>query len=327
MADNRHVLGDLDARLRDDDEAVYRLTMSAAGTTVEAAAAALGRDVHAVRASIDRLAADELLLRTGEGRWRAVSPEVALRPVVERSRERLRRDETMYAELVEVFHAQRDSSSADGMVELVEGDAQAARVTQIEVGARERFCAFQTGGNTVVPVVATLDPEWRPPGLGPELHRLTAVRPDLEYRFVVDALFLQEPGALRKIDDWLAAGQEVRISDEVVPKVLLADGSVALAKVSPDAAVVLRGPLARLAQSLFDAVWRHARPYRADQELGVEDAQLLQLMLAGLTDAAMAKQLGTSQRTVQRRLRGLMDAARVTTRLQLGWYALRHQWV
>jgi hypothetical protein len=56
------------------------------------------------------------------------------------------------------------------------------------------------------------------------------------------------------------------------------------------------------------------------------DRQILSLMLAGLTDQAVATQLDLSLRTVQRRLRHLQDLAGVKSRMQLGWYAGRHSW-
>ena len=57
------------------------------------------------------------------------------------------------------------------------------------------------------------------------------------------------------------------------------------------------------------------------------DRQILSLLLAGLTDQAVASQLDLSLRTVQRRLRHLQDLAGVQSRMQLGWYAARHDWV
>ncbi|MFN8167867.1 MAG: hypothetical protein U0S36_03690 [Candidatus Nanopelagicales bacterium] len=45
-----------------------------------------------------------------------------------------------------------------------------------------------------------------------------------------------------------------------------------------------------------------------------------------MTDQALAGQLGLSLRTVQRRIRVLMDKAGVDTRIQLGWYAGRANW-
>lgn len=50
-------------------------------------------------------------------------------------------------------------------------------------------------------------------------------------------------------------------------------------------------------------------------------------MLAGLTDQAVANQLGLSVRTVQRRVATLMGACSVHTRIQLGVQAERRGWV
>ncbi|WP_416900553.1 hypothetical protein [Micromonospora echinospora] len=51
------------------------------------------------------------------------------------------------------------------------------------------------------------------------------------------------------------------------------------------------------------------------------------MLLAGLTDQVVAAQLGLSLRTLQRRLRYLMDPVGVQTRMQLGWHAARHGWL
>ncbi|MCC3651053.1 hypothetical protein LIX60_06110 [Streptomyces sp. S07_1.15] len=56
------------------------------------------------------------------------------------------------------------------------------------------------------------------------------------------------------------------------------------------------------------------------------DLRILSLLLAGLTDASAAKQLDLGLRTVQRRVKRLMEIAGVSTRLQLGWYACEHGW-
>src|SRR4051812_767477 len=55
--------------------------------------------------------------------------------------------------------------------------------------------------------------------------------------------------------------------------------------------------------------------------------EVLSLLLAGLTDASVAKQLDLGLRTVQRRVKRLMDLTGVTTRLQLGWHAYERGWV
>lgn len=51
------------------------------------------------------------------------------------------------------------------------------------------------------------------------------------------------------------------------------------------------------------------------------DRKVLTLLLAGHTDAAVAARLGVSLRTVQRRVRHLMNLAGTDSRILLGWYA------
>lgn len=48
---------------------------------------------------------------------------------------------------------------------------------------------------------------------------------------------------------------------------------------------------------------------------------------AGLTDRAVAIQLGLSMRTVQRRVRALMDRTGVDTRFRLGAEAVQRGWI
>jgi DNA-binding NarL/FixJ family response regulator len=49
--------------------------------------------------------------------------------------------------------------------------------------------------------------------------------------------------------------------------------------------------------------------------------------MTGLTDEAVAAHLGTSLRTVQRRVRHLMDLTGGRTRLQLGFQVARRGWL
>jgi DNA-binding NarL/FixJ family response regulator len=89
--------------------------------------------------------------------------------------------------------------------------------------------------------------------------------------------------------------------------------------------------------ALFDRVWRDGLPLVLGADGVVEgstgdglpelDARILGLLLAGLTDQAVANQLGLSMRTVQRRVRALMDRVAAETRLQLGFQAARRGWL
>ncbi|MFE9310648.1 hypothetical protein ACIQCF_23520 [Streptomyces sp. NPDC088353] len=53
----------------------------------------------------------------------------------------------------------------------------------------------------------------------------------------------------------------------------------------------------------------------------------LALLHVGLTDAAIARQLGMGHRTVQRRLHALMMEVGAATRFQLGRHAARSGWL
>jgi DNA-binding NarL/FixJ family response regulator len=58
-----------------------------------------------------------------------------------------------------------------------------------------------------------------------------------------------------------------------------------------------------------------------------DDMLLLELLLNGLTDQAIASRLGVGERTVQRRVRDLIDLVGVQTRIQLIWQASQRGWI
>ncbi|WP_220447187.1 S8 family serine peptidase [Nonomuraea deserti] len=74
--------------------------------------------------------------------------------------------------------------------------------------------------------------------------------------------------------------------------------------------------------------WAATKAKVVSMSLGssVPDGGADPMAVAGLTDEAVAGQLDLSLRTLQRRLRALMDLAGVRTRVQLGWHAARHGW-
>ncbi|MBD3940633.1 helix-turn-helix transcriptional regulator [Microbacterium sp. NEAU-LLC] len=257
--------------------------------------------------------------------------------MVARSRDRLRRAEDAFLELVEAYRREHTAAAASDLVEFVDGrSAQAAWISRLESGAHRSIDVFQTGRNLVVPVADSIyedppEPDAEPEastGFDPLAEPAAAHHDGVRYRVVVDSDFLTEPAAIRALDERLALGHEVRIVDDPLAKLVIVDGELGMIQVSGTASVVLRAPLVVLGAQLFETTWRHARPYFSDgAQLSTDDRRVLQLMLAGLTDAAAASQLGTSPRTIQRRLRALMNRAQVTSRVQLGWHAMRNNWI
>jgi DNA-binding NarL/FixJ family response regulator len=82
--------------------------------------------------------------------------------------------------------------------------------------------------------------------------------------------------------------------------------------------------------ALFESVWSRAIPVQ-DRTLPIADriqltevqGRLLDLLDAGLTDEAIARHLGLGYRTVQRRIRELMELFGAKTRFQLGVQTVR----
>ncbi|MEV6673480.1 helix-turn-helix transcriptional regulator [Streptomyces sp. NPDC051162] len=127
----------------------------------------------------------------------------------------------------------------------------------------------------------------------------------------------------------------VRAVGRVPAEFVVADRAAALVVLSPHTALAVRpGALLTSLADLFEDEWRRALPLRtcADDapyeaaEPDAVDLEVLSLLLAGLTDAGAAKQLGLGLRTVQRRVKRLMELAGVTTRLQLGRHAAERGW-
>jgi len=140
---------------------------------------------------------------------------------------------------------------------------------------------------------------------------------------------------------YVAAGEEARVSALVPLKLAISDDALGLVPISSGSAemscilVHSCGLLDSLA-ALFELLWARARPVvagAATVEQGPaetpthDDRRLLSLLLAGLTDAAAARELGMSLRTFQRRLQTLMIAADADNRLHLGWHAHAQGWV
>ncbi|MFD4227461.1 helix-turn-helix transcriptional regulator [Streptomyces sp. NPDC058545] len=250
----------------------------------------------------------------------------ALHSSLTRLQEDLRRADDSLTHLLGRWGPEHAAGQDQFMEFIDERRVQAQRLYELEYGARTSLLVFQSGANTVAPVPTTLPGDEEP--AEPEPPRRKDGNPTASYRVVVDRDFLAEPEALRALDERLAAGHQVRVVDQPLIKLAVADGETAMVQVESCRSMMLRPPLVALATELFEAVWRRSRPYlREDGDLSPTDRRILQLMLSGLTDAATAHQLGTSSRTIQRRVRALMDLAAVDSRVQLGWYAMRNNWV
>ncbi|MDF3149738.1 helix-turn-helix transcriptional regulator, partial [Streptomyces sp. T21Q-yed] len=244
-------------------------------------------------------------------------------------RHELEKAELAAAMLAEEYRAGIAEPAVHDLVEVVIGAAAVSqRFLQLQLGASKEVCALVTGS----PVAVT--------GVENDAEEQAADR-GVRYRVVLERSVLDQPHGITELSAALGREEQVRIVDRVPTKLVIADGSLALVPLTsrtsePAALVVHASGLLELLSGLFESVWREALPVRLgpsgvteQQPDGPDDTDLevLSLLLAGLTDASVAKHLDLGLRTVQRRVKRLMELTGVTTRLQLGWHAYERGWV
>ncbi|MFI6079614.1 helix-turn-helix domain-containing protein [Streptomyces sp. NPDC051217] len=272
------------------------------------------------------------------GRWVAAPPAVALGALLTQQRHELERAELAAVLLAEEYRAESAGPAVHDLVEVVTGaSAVAHRFHQLQLGATEEIRALVTGRPVVVSGVDNESEE-------------RAVTRGVRYRVVIEREVLSLPDGITELSAALGRDEQVRVVDRVPTKLMIADRTLAMVPLTAGAAepatlVVHASGLLESLSGLFEAVWRDALPLRLVPGVGgagrdgatvTEDAvagpdetdlEVLSLLLAGMTDASVAKQLDLGLRTVQRRVKGLMELAGVTTRLQLGWHAYEKGWV
>lgn len=312
-------------------EQVYRALVANPDASTSMLAGKLGLPEKTVADALEAASGRGLVARSagGHSRYVPAPPALALGALLAQYREDLRQVEVALTDLAEEYREATEARSIQDVIEVVVGvEAIRHRFDQIQRSAVREVQALVTGQ-----IVAVSHDE--------NNAQLCAQARGVSYRLLVERGDLEVEETVAVFQEKVRAGVEVRVAESLPMKLIMADRAsalVALVNVGNPAAVMVHtsGLLDGLV-SLFEHIWRTAVPLRLDAsgdlDGGLEDsidpldAKILGLLLAGLTDEAVSGHLGLSPRTVQRRVRTLMDHAGAKTRLQLGWYAARHGWV
>jgi predicted transcriptional regulator len=318
----------------DEGESVYRVLVGLGTAGVPEIASRLGLSDAAVAAALPALERLGLAaLSPGPGRrYTAAPPTLALGPALSERRHELKQAELVVDRLAQEYRRSAVGLAPTDLVEVVRGrDAVRHRFEQLQLGAERELLGLITGA----PMAVSGDDNRATP--------VAAARGVL-CRAVFERAELDLPSGAGGLAEALARGEQIRIGDRIPTKLIMADRSVAMLPLHPlgsagePAVLVVRaGGLLEAVVGLFESVWERSLPLRtggtgevlvdeAEQPDAV-DLQILSMLLAGLTDVSVAKQLDLGLRTVQRRVKRLLDLAGVTTRMQLGWHAREHGWV
>lgn len=205
---------------------------------------------------------------------------------------------------------------------------QAAQTVLLD-GALEEVCALSIGP---VGDAASRPQPTVVPGFFESIGR------GVRYRVVYGVAVLREPLALAAARTCMEAGEQARVCPDVPVNLTIADRKLALVSVPGgpqrrrDMIVVRPSGLLDVLVTIFESYWRTATPLTATSgSLDAEPCEgwrdLLSLLAAGLTDDAIARELGVSERTVGRRVARLEQLLGAASRFQLGLQAARHGWL
>ena len=178
----------------------------------------------------------------------------------------------------------------------------------------------------------------------------------VRYRVVYEQQMLEQPGVIDAVAMGIRHGEHARATGSVPVRLMVVDGTIGLCPLvpgtlegpgadEPTAALLRESHLLTALIAVFEDAWERASPLHLQQRdaaadrlvtagapmsehgLDEEDLHLLSLLVAGVTDKAIATQMGVSQRTVQRRLHDLMGRAGAETRMQLAWLVSQRGWL
>lgn len=304
------------------DEEVYRALLTCADATPATLAEQLGQPEGRVDRAFGRLRALGLVTRMSgrRRRYTAVDPEAALDALVRERAGELDQVRSSALALSSIFHAVRRQEGGGSTIELLNGPEEQGRwFVRLQHQVRSEMMVFD-----------------RPPYVLAAVNPVEPVRLDsgVRWRAIYAPEALEIPGAMDEVNDLTSRGEQARVLAGLPMKLAIADRRVALLTLSMDVEhaqglIVRESTLLDALVELFELYWARATPLgpAAVADVPDDDRQLMQLLAAGLTDNAIARQLGLSTRTMRRRTRRLFDELEATNRFQAGIQAARRGWL
>lgn len=309
--------------LSEDDDRVYGYLAGVVSADPAEVRAAVGLPAGRTDSALSTLVERGFAFRVpdaGPVRFTAASPEVLTELITGQLGELYRAQESL-GRIAARYRARQRALDDGGLLEVIRGaEALRQRATDMVSGAR-----FE-----VLNMV-------KPPILAMRANERALHGQNVRGRLIYETGALEAPGALNTIRQGLRDEDELRVHSRLPVKMLAIDRGMALIPVAagdttPAAVVVHESALLDGLLALFEHVWSasvrlHDGEVSGPGPLVSADRHLLSLLLSGLTDEAIAVHLQVSERTVQRRVRSLMESAGVRTRMQLAWEAARQGWV
>lgn len=293
------------------EETAYRALLRDGPATLAELASRTGTSAGALRRMLPRLEGLGLVTRLAGRPLRllATPPHVAVDALVASRQEEIVHSRAAIGPLA----AEAAPRHPEELLEVVSGRAAVARrYLRLQAEAKEELLVL------VHPPFALDDAET-------SAEQGQAMSRGIRVRGIYGPRAFEDAGTLDYARLAIAAGEEARLGSVPI-KLAIADRSTAMLPLTSEHAAVVDSslvihPSALLDAlvSLFDALWQSSVPLPG----AAPEDDVLPLLAAGLTDEAIARRLGVSPRTVQRRVHELTERLGARTRFQAGFLASR----
>ncbi|MFF4594073.1 helix-turn-helix domain-containing protein [Amycolatopsis sp. NPDC001319] len=321
-----------------DEERVYEALVALPGSTVAALADHLSGPAGPLQRTLDALVDKHLVAASGNpARYLAAPPDIAINQLVQQRERELSAARAKVHSLSEIHRSAHRTSPELVIEQLTDRETIAAAVAHLESEALHQVRVFDT------------PPYYEPPG-GEGAARNTQAQiarhqnDGVAHRVIYSLDAVAWPQKLETdILPAVRGGEEARTRRTLPIKLIIRDDQDALIPFDLShsglqvAYLVRRSPLLTALEALFEGEWAQAAPLDASAVTpgpfgggprpDDETRALLTMMMAGLTDTAIARVNGWSTRTTYRRLQRLMTELGASTRFQAGSLAERRGWL
>ncbi|AKU15563.1 response regulator transcription factor [Luteipulveratus mongoliensis] len=330
----RRGLGDL---LGSDLTANLYLMLLQSPTMTEVELISQGEDPEEVSLALRALEAGRLVRYIEPGRWAVLPPERALASYATRLEERARTVRSSMTGLTRLHEtisaAQAEDEMPFGVHLLRSIDGIQKATNELLAGARESFVSMRRGSPRVLQL---LDDSLN----SPEEPTLNAEGHQLQVRTTFDSSLLEHPNLHAAVEARSRVGDQIRFYSRVPFTATVSDEGVTVVDIdNPDGSTaglrITHPGVSASIKRVIDSTWQMGVPWRGSADLAqqptaaldTKDLDILTLLTSGAADATIARQLGISQRTVERRVRRMLDLLNAETRFQAGVQACKRGWI
>ena len=280
------------------------------------------------------LVSRELITEASAGSWEILPPETALPRLASALEERARTTRSTASELSALWQQARYEPGQNaflGVEMLTSVDEIVLAAYALAATAQERIRIFLDGSPAALRIVLDATERAPRPAVGPGAISM-----------VVDVALFEHEGVLPSLEAAVSAGQKIRVADGLPFSGMVVDDKAGLVDLSShderaDGSFLVRrrAPAAALA-ALFEVAYELATPLGPtlqrvaggeDAPLDDRDRRILGWLATGASDQQIARHLGVSTRTVERRVAALMNVLGSATRFQSGVQAARRGWI